>query len=149
MCCPAPRKYYDRTAVVAVAAVAIAAGAGRRRRVKAVPDGVAAVRRGRRVRVHMQSGPVHPRTVLLRRRQVLRQRVQPLVPVVSLSATDRIIARLFIFTRETICIRSEMSHDYRKQLLRCTCNTLYGRSVRYNADRYSLGRIVENAYCNR
>jgi len=64
------------------------AAAGRHRRYRncgfpTVAGGVAAAGRRHRVRVHMQIRTVHPRTVLLWRRQVLRQRVQPLVLVVS------------------------------------------------------------------
>jgi len=70
----------------------IAAGAAANRRrhrhhcdcsVPAVVGDVAAVGRRHRVRVYMQIRAVLPRTVLLRWRQVLWQRVQPLVLVVS------------------------------------------------------------------
>lgn len=75
----------DTAAVVLCTSATGTATVGRQhhRVLPAVAAGAAGARRGRRVRVHMQSGPVHARTVLLRRRQVLRQRVQPLVPVVS------------------------------------------------------------------
>lgn len=59
-----------RTAAVGAVATVTASAVGARR-----------VRH--RIRVHMQSRLVHSRAILLWRRQVLRQRVQPLVLVVS------------------------------------------------------------------